>query len=82
MPDGCDIVGCQREASVEVALEGLVRIQPRDTTLDPVPLCATHADAVAAEVNRQVMRVLEPPDPNLNRSNRAMSSEDLGDAES
>lgn len=78
---GCDIVGCDRPLEAEVELAGLVSVQPRRTTGDPVRLCAEHARAVAEEVQRAVAAVFAPGDPNLNRSNRAMSSEDLGDAE-
>ena len=64
-------------------LRGLVSIAPRRTDDPLVPLCAEHARTVADEISRQVLAALEGvgADPNRNRSNRAMSSEDLGDAE-
>ena len=64
-----------------VPLFGLVNVAPRRTTLDPIPLCDRHGPHIAAEVQRQIGNALEEADPNRNRSNRAMSSEDLGDAE-
>ena len=81
-PSGpCDIVGCDAPVEVQVELAGLVSVRPRRRDGDPVRLCAEHARTVVAEVQRAVAGVLEREDPNLNRSNRAMSSEDLGDAE-
>ena len=82
MPEGsCDVAGCQRPASVVLSLAGLVSLAPRRTSLDPVPLCDRHATEIAQDVQRQIGKVLEPADPNRNPSNRAMASEDLGDAE-
>ena len=77
----CDVAGCERTASVALSLAGLVSLAPRRTLLDPVPLCDRHSSEIASEVERQIGKVLEPLDPNRNSSNRAMSSEDLGDAE-
>ena len=77
----CDVVGCERGASVVLSLTGLVSLAPRRTSLDPVPLCDRHATEIVAEVQRQIGTVLKPADPNRNPSNRAISSEDLGDAE-
>ena len=77
----CDIVGCPRPVAAEVPLEGVVAIRPRRSTGDPVPLCAEHAQSVLDEIRRAVDTALERADPNRNRSNLAMASEDLGDAE-
>ena len=77
----CDIVGCEREGSAWVRLTPFVTVGPRRTSQDPVPLCTRHAVEVAAEVERQIASGPPPTDPNRNASNRAMSSEDLGDAE-
>ncbi|MGH2429184.1 MAG: hypothetical protein ACRDGV_09960 [Candidatus Limnocylindria bacterium] len=74
----CDIVGCGREATVRLSEPpSALRIHPRLTSDDPVPLCAGHAEDVVHRLRRE----LERADPNRNPSNRAMSSEDLGDAE-
>ena len=75
-----DIVGCEREGAAWGQLGRFVTIVPRRSSQDPVPLCALHAAEVAAEVERQVGSG-PPSDPSRNASNRAMSSEDLGDAE-
>lgn len=81
MTQSCDVVGCDRSASVTVSLTGLVRVAPRRTSADPVPLCERHASKVAEEMQRQIEEIIGPGNPNRNSSNRAMSSEDLGDAE-
>lgn len=60
-------------------LGGVIAIRPRKTSDEPIPLCAEHAGTVADKVRRKVGRSLERAQPNLNRSNRAMSSEDLDD---
>lgn len=77
----CDIEGCEREASAKARLTRFVTVAPRRSSVDPVPVCARHAAEIAAEVERQVAGGTPRRDPNRNPSNRAMSSEDLGDAE-
>lgn len=67
--------------AVEVELEGVLAIRPRRSDGDPVRLCAEHAKSVADEVRRKVESAIERTNPNMNRSNRAMSGENLGDAE-
>lgn len=74
----CDITGCGREATVRLPQPpSVIRIHPRLTSADPVPLCAGHAEDVAHRLRRE----LEHADGSLNPTNRAMSGEDLGDAE-
>jgi hypothetical protein len=46
-----------------------------------MPLCDVHAAKVIEAIRHQTEAALERADPNRNRSNRAMSSEDRGDAE-
>ena len=79
--ESCDIVGCERPALDRFDLEGVIVVRPRKTSGEPIPLCAEHAKTVGQEVQRKLTDALERASPNLNRSNRAMSSEDLGDAE-
>lgn len=78
---GCDIVGSERPAVDRFDLAGAIVVRPRKTEGEPVPLCAEHAKTVSDEVQHQVDNAMGQANPNLNRSNRAMSSEDLGDAE-
>ena len=78
--DPCDIVGCDRAAVDRFDLEGVIVVRPRRTTGEPIPLCAEHAKAVGQEAQRKLAGAMERAFPNLNRSNRAMSSKDLGDA--
>jgi hypothetical protein len=77
----CDIVGCEREAADRFDLHGVIVVRPRRTTDEPIPLCAEHASTIAGEVEAQLRRAVNPRGANANRSNRAMSGEDLGDAE-
>jgi hypothetical protein len=81
MTDVCDIVGCEQPAADRFDLEGVIVVRPRKTADATVWLCDEHAKSVADEVQAKVRRAIERASPNLNRSNRAMSSEDLGDAE-